>query len=159
VLATPGARLADTFDNVAAAVTAGLTAQRWAQQAPAARSQAAAQAARIAARVPERLSGVQIHGTGPGHAPHIVSISVLYVDAEVVQTRLDARGYAVGSGSACASRTGEPSHVLAAIGGLTSGNIRLGLPPDLPDAAVDGFIDALVDVVGEVRREMGTADL
>ena len=72
----------------------------------------------------------------PQDAPHILSVSVLYVDAEALQTRLDARGYAVGSGSACASRHGQPSHVLAAVGGFTGGNLRVGLSPDLPDEVV-----------------------
>ena len=64
---------------------------------------------------------------------------MLYVDAEAVQTALDARGYAVGSGSACASRSGQPPGVLAAIGGLTSGNLRIGTSPILGEEAVAGY--------------------
>ena len=96
--------------------------------APRAKEVAGSQIATIRRRLQDELSGVQIHGGEPDDLPHILSVSVLYVDAEAVQTALDARGYAVGSGSACASRSGQPSHVLAAIGGLTSGNLRIGLP-------------------------------
>lgn len=117
------------FDNVPAAVTAGLAGQRWVAAAPRAKEVAGSQIATIRRRLQDELSGVQIHGGEPDDLPHILSVSVLYVDAEAVQTALDARGYAVGSGSACASRSGQPSHVLAAIGGLTSGNLRIGLPP------------------------------
>jgi hypothetical protein len=42
---------------------------------------------------------------------------------------------------------------------LTSGNVRIGLPPDLPDAAVDGFVDTFVTLVRGIRDEMGTTDL
>jgi hypothetical protein len=49
--------------------------------------------------------------------------------------------------------------VLAAIGGLTSGNLRIGLPPDLGEEAVAGFVKAVVEVVTEVREQMGTQNL
>lgn len=147
------------FQNVAAAVVAALCAQRWHNGWRRAREAASEQIAMVREQVLARITGVEMHGGSPGDLPHILSISVLYVDAEAVQTRLDARGFAVGSGSACASRSGQPSHVLAAIGGLTSGNIRVGLPPDLGNDNIEGFIAALVEVVDEVRAEMGTQRL
>jgi len=147
------------FDNVPAAVAAGLAMERWQSAAPTDRITARRQVKRIVERIRAEVPDVQIHGGQHDDAPHILSISVLYIDAEALQTRLDAQGYAVGSGSACASRSGQPSHVLSAIGALTSGNVRLGLPPGLPEAAVEAFIDAFVAVVAQVRREMGTQDL
>ena len=143
-------------EDVPAAVVSGLTVQRWAQAAPAVRERVRGQVERIRDRVLAAVPDVEIHGGGPDVLPHILSLSVLYVDAEVLQTRLDALGFGVGSGSACASRSGQPSHVLAAIGGLSSGNVRLGLPPDLPDSAVDDFATAFVDTVAGIRAEMGT---
>ncbi len=149
----------NAFDNVPAAVVAGLAAERWAAQAPTARAATRAQAQRIAERVTAEIRGVEVRGATRSALPHILSISVLYVDAEAVQSRLDAHGFAVGSGSACASRSGQPSHVLAAVGGLTSGNLRIGLPPGLEDGVADLFVDTLVSVVAEVREQMGTQDL
>jgi cysteine desulfurase len=159
VVARTGRAPGSDFDNVPAAVTAGLAGHRWLSAAPRAAHVARSQSATIRRRLLAELSGVQIHGGQPEDLPHILSVSVLYVDAEAVQTALDARGYAVGSGSACASRSGQPSHVLAAIGGLTSGNLRIGLPPDLGDDVVDGFVRAVVEVVTEVREQMGTQNL
>lgn len=147
------------FDNVPAAVVAGLACQRWVAHATAARARARSQVQRIASRVRAEIADIEVHGGGQDDAPHILSLSVLYVDAEALQTRLDAMGYAVGSGSACASRTGQPSHVLAAIGALTSGNLRVGLTPDLPDEAVDGFVEAFCATVAEIREQMGTSGL
>jgi cysteine desulfurase len=146
------------FDNVPAAVTGVLCGQLWAQQAPDARDSVRRQVEMLRERL-SRLTGVELHGGGPDDLPHILSISVLYVDAEAVQTQLDALGFAVGSGSACASRSGEPSHVLAAIGGLTSGNLRIGLPPGLADRTIEEFADAVIDVVTAERSRMGTDDL
>ena len=147
------------FDNVPAAVVAGLACQRWASQCHEASRRTGAQTRRIVSRVVSEIPDVDIHGGAATDAPHILSLSVLYMDAEALQTRLDALGYAVGSGSACASLRGQPSHVLAAIGALTSGNVRLGLPPGLPDEAVDGFVDAFGAVVAQIRDEMGTSGL
>jgi cysteine desulfurase len=146
-------------ENVPAAAVAAATAHQWLAAAPAARETARRQIRALRERVEGGIRGIEIRGGGAGDAPHILSISVLYVDAEALQGRLDALGYGVGSGSACASRQGQPSHVLAAVGGFSGGNVRVGLPPDLPDDVVAGFGEALVRVVDEVRAEAGTQDL
>ena len=57
-----------------------------------------------------------------------MTFSCLYVDGEALVRELDRRGFAVASGSACTSSTLEPSHVLAAMGALTHGNVRVTLP-------------------------------
>ena len=44
------------------------------------------------------------------------------------------------SGSACTASTLEPSHVLAAMGALTHGNVRVSLTRDTTEADVDGFL-------------------
>ena len=145
--------------NVPAAAVAAAAAHLWLSVAPSARRSARHQIEALRERLESGIRGLEVRGGRPQDAPHILSVSVLYVDAEALQTRLDARGYAVGSGSACASRHGQPSHVLAAVGGFTGGNLRVGLSPDLPDEVVAGFGDALVEIVDEVRAEMGTSDL
>ena len=67
---------------------------------------------------------------------------------------LDRRGFAVGSGSACTSSTLEPSHVLAAMGVLTQGNVRLALPATTTAPDVEAFLDVLPGVVREVRAAL-----
>ena len=47
-----------------------------------------------------------------------------------------ASGFAVASGSACTASTLEPSHVLAAMGALTHGNVRVSLGRDTDPADV-----------------------
>ena len=68
--------------------------------------------------------------------PHLVAFSCLYVDGEALVTELDRRGFAVASGSACTASTLEPSHVLAAMGALTHGNVRVSLGRDTDAGAV-----------------------
>ncbi|WP_431837610.1 cysteine desulfurase family protein [Cellulomonas sp. Y8] len=111
--------------------------------------------ARVAAEVPE----VDVAGPAEGRLPHVLTFSCLYVDGEAVVTALDRAGFAVASGSACTSATEEPSHVLAAMGALTQGNVRLSLPVGATEADVDRFCAALPGVVAAIRRDAGLTDL
>ncbi|WP_282945029.1 cysteine desulfurase family protein [Cellulomonas endometrii] len=111
--------------------------------------------ARVAAEVPE----VDVVGPPTGRLPHVLTFSCLYVDGEAVVTALDRAGFAVASGSACTSATEQPSHVLAAMGALTGGSVRLSLPVGTSAADVERFCDVLPGVVVALRREAGLADL
>jgi len=62
------------------------------------------------------LPGVEIVAHGAPRAPHISSFLARGKRAESLALGLDLRGFAVGTGSACASGALEPSHVLAAMG-------------------------------------------
>ena len=96
--------------------------------------------------------------------PHVVTFSCLFVDGEALVHELDRRGFAVASGSACTASTLEPSHVLAAMGVLTHGNVRVTLPlagslPGRGAERADGvhaFCAALGDAVAAVRSQLGT---
>jgi len=61
------------------------------------------------------LDGVVIHGKDAQRAPHICNFSLLGKRAESVVLNLDLQGFAVGTGSACASGALHPSHVLEAM--------------------------------------------
>ncbi len=63
------------------------------------------------------------------------------------------RGLAVDSGSACTAMNLQPSHVLAAMGIETDGNIRVTLHAETTADEVDLLITALVDEVqSQLRR-------
>jgi cysteine desulfurase len=114
---------------------------------------------RIRAAVAATVPDVDVVGDPADRLPHIVTFSCLYVDGEALLTGLDRRGFAVSSGSSCTSSTLEPSHVLVAMGALTSGNVRVSLHRDTTAAEVDEFLAALPAVVAEVRAELGAAGL
>lgn len=91
--------------------------------------------------------------------PHILTFSCLYVDGEALLTELDRRGVAVGSGSACTSATLEPSHVLAAMGVLTQGNVRLTLGWSTTEEDVELLCAQLPGAVAAVRDALGAGGL
>jgi cysteine desulfurase len=61
------------------------------------------------------LDGIVIHGKDAQRAPHICNFSLPEKRAESVVLNLDLQGFAVGTGSACASGALHPSHVLEAM--------------------------------------------
>ena len=83
--------------------------------------------------------------------PHLLTFSCLYVDGESLVTELDRLGFAVASGSACTASSLEPSHVLAAMGALTHGNVRVSLSRDTTLADVDRLLAALPGVLARLR--------
>lgn len=104
-----------------------------------------------AAAVPD----VEVVGDPHDRLPHVVTFSCLDVDGEALLTELDRQGVAVGSGSACTSSTLEPSHVLAAMGVLTHGNVRVTLDRTTTADDVDRFLAVLPGAVARVRQALG----
>jgi cysteine desulfurase len=140
-------------------------AEAW-QQTEAARDHDAAEAFALVEQIrtaAARVADVEVVGDPVERLPHVVTFSALYADGEALVRELDRRGWAVGSGSACTASTLEPSHVLAAMGSLTHGNLRVTLPlADVaPDRAaqVEAFCSSIAEVVASVRAELGAQRL
>jgi cysteine desulfurase len=100
------------------------------------------------------IPDVEVVGDPVDRLPHLVTFSCLYVDGESLVTELDRVGFGVASGSACTASTLTPSHVLAAMGALTHGNVRLSLARDTTRDDVVAFLDALPGVVERLRAEV-----
>jgi cysteine desulfurase len=111
--------------------------------------------ARVAATVPD----VEVVGHPTDRLPHVVTFSCLYVDGEALLHALDREGFAVSSGSACTSDTLRPSHVLAAMGVLTHGNVRVSLHPGVSPEDVERFLTVLPRTVARLREEAGVDTL
>jgi cysteine desulfurase len=105
----------------------------------------------------------EVVGDPVDRLPHVVTFSSLYVDGEAVVGAFDEAGFAVASGSACTSSTLEPSHVLAAMGVLTHGNVRVTLPLPAVSPGVAGdvaaFTAAITPTIRAVRDQLGVGDL
>jgi cysteine desulfurase len=111
--------------------------------------------ARIRERVQATVPDVDVAGDAEERLPHLVTFSCLHVDGEALVTELDRRGFSVASGSACTASTLEPSHVLAAMGVLTHGNVRLSLGPETSEQDVERFLAELPEVVAQLRSRVG----
>lgn len=84
------------------------------------------------------------------YLPNIVNVLVSGLESQTLVLRLDALGFAVSGGSACASSSLEPSHVLRALG--ISGDdalseLRVSLGRDTTDADITAFLHAMPRVL------------
>jgi cysteine desulfurase len=101
----------------------------------------------IASAVPD----VDVAGDPNRRVPHLLTFSALYVDGEALTLELDKAGFAVSSGSACSASNEHPSHVLAAMGALTHGNVRIGVTRTTTEADVDRFLEVVPQIIAELR--------
>ncbi|MFM8351584.1 MAG: aminotransferase class V-fold PLP-dependent enzyme, partial [Actinomycetales bacterium] len=101
-----------------------------------------------------RIPDVVCVGDPVDRLPHVLTCSVLYANGEALVTELDRRGFAVASGSACVAEHERPSHVLAAMGAYTGGNIRISLPLGCTEQTVQEFLAALPEAIAAVREPL-----
>ena len=107
-----------------------------------------------------RIEGIRINGAqGMQAAPHIVSLSVPGVRAEVLLHALEDKGIYVSAGSACSSHTASGKQpgtaTLRAIGlppECLESTIRLSFSRDTTEAELHMTADALAELVPALRR-------
>ncbi|MBW2983920.1 cysteine desulfurase NifS [Candidatus Woesearchaeota archaeon] len=78
-----------------------------------------------------------------------------FIEGESLILRLDMKGIAASTGSACSTKSLEPSHVLTAIGlkhVQAHGSLRLSLGKDNTEAQVDYLLGVLPNIVKELRK-------
>jgi cysteine desulfurase len=162
----PGTELEHGRTDVEPVVALALAAAEAWRQTEADRGDQSASSSAIIRRLRAAVSDlpdVDVVGDPDDRLPHVLTFSLLYADGEALVIELDRRGFAIGSGSACTSSTLEPSHVLAAMGVLTHGNVRVTLPldPIAPtlDEDVSRFIAELPGAVATVRAQLGASEL
>lgn len=91
-----------------------------------------------------------VNGCNTQRLPHTTSISFPGVDRQALQLALDMRGIACSTGSACASGSSQPSHVLAAMGldeAQIKGGIRFSLSCETTSDEIDQVIEILSSIV------------
>jgi cysteine desulfurase len=143
-------------ENLPAIVGMGVAADLW-------RSEGAAETTRLArlrddliAGLLDRVPDTRLTGNrGAARLPHHASVVVRGVKADGVLMELDLRGIAASSGSACNLSTGEPSHVLRAIGCPREeyeGSLCFTLGRWTTAGEIDLVLDTLPGVVARLRR-------
>ncbi len=106
---------------------------------------------RVLSEIPKTILNGHPHLRSPQNA----NITFQYVEGESITLHLDMRGFAVSTGSACFSRSLQPSHVILGIGGdpeRAHGSLRITLGRFNTVEDVDAIADALVEVVTNLRK-------
>jgi cysteine desulfurase len=95
-------------------------------------------------------------GSQAPRLPHTTSLSFPGLDRQLLQLALDREGIACGTGSACASGSSQPSHVLQAMGlgkPIVQGAIRLSLSWETSEEQVLAGAERIIRVVRRLRSK------
>lgn len=137
-------------ENVAAIVGFGAAAELAQAELDARAEQARRLRDHLETGLRARPDAIVFGADAPQRLPNTLQFAIRGWDGEALLMALDRKGFAVSSGSACASGSGEPSHVLLAMGYdpvTAKGAIRVSLGKDNTSTDVDGFLAALAAIV------------
>ncbi|MDR1506962.1 MAG: cysteine desulfurase [Treponema sp.] len=104
------------------------------------------------------VPNIKINGHPEDVLPNTLNVSFPGAEGEAILLSLDLAGIEVSTGSACASGSLEPSHVLLAIGAgpeLAHGSIRFSLGLGISEADID-YVAAAVPPIIKRLRSMST---
>jgi cysteine desulfurase len=105
----------------------------------------------ITASVPD----IRVNGHPTEVLPNTLNVSFPGAEGEAILLSLDLEGIELSTGSACASGSLEPSHVLMATGvgpELAHGSIRFSMGRGTTEADVDYVIEKLAPIIRRLRR-------
>lgn len=101
------------------------------------------------------IHDVRVNGHPTEVLPNTIDLSFPGAEGEAILLSLDLEGIEVSTGSACASGSLEPSHVLMATGvgpELAHGSIRFSMGKYTTEADVDYVLEKLPPIIGRLRR-------
>ena len=105
----------------------------------------------IVAKIPDVVINTDIKYA----VPSVLSVSFNYIEGESLLLMLDMAQIAASAGSACATGSSEPSHVLSAIGATpiaAQGTLRFSLGKYNTQEDIDYVLDVLPKLVEKVRQ-------
>ena len=110
---------------------------------------------KIISGIQEKIPYVKLNGHPENRLPGNINFSFKYIEGESLLLWLDINEIAVSSGSACASGSLDPSHVLLAMGlnhETAHGSLRISLGEGNTEAEADKLLEILPDVVKRLRQ-------
>jgi cysteine desulfurase len=114
---------------------------------------------RLESRIVAELPEVVVHGDPAARLPHTSNLSFPGVDRQSLLIALDLAGICCSTGSACASGSSQPSHVLQAMG-LPEDQVASALRFSVGATTTDAEIDIAADrIIAAVRRLLGISPL
>ncbi len=148
-------RLRSGTENVPGIVGLGAALVLAAAELPVQGPRLAALRDRLAEGLLASMDDIVYLGHPTDRLPGNVCVSVRFIEGESMVLQLDGKGVAVASGSACASGSLEPSHVILGMGygaEEAHGSVRLTLGRENTQAEVDYFLEVFPPIVARLRE-------
>ena len=104
----------------------------------------------------DHIPGTQVNGSREHRIPNTSNLRFEGIDGEVLMLALDTAGICVSTGSACATGSLQPSHVLTAMGlspAQARGSIRFSCGWDNTESEGDRVLEAVRQAVARIRAE------
>jgi len=102
-----------------------------------------------------RIPDTEVNGSPDNRVPNTTNIGVHFIEGEALLLAMDKHGICASTGSACASGSLQPSHVLRAMGvPFTSihGSVRFSLSTYNTEEDVDYVLEVLPGIVEQLRE-------
>jgi len=109
----------------------------------------------------EKIPNIKINGHPVDVLPNTLNVSFPGAEGESILLSMDMQGIEASTGSACASGSLEPSHVLMATGvgpELAHGSIRFSLGWGITESDIDYIIEVLPPVIARLRAMSTLSD-
>ncbi len=103
----------------------------------------------------EKVPKTMLNGPLENRLPNNVNIAFLDVEGESLLLHLNEKGIYVSTGSACTSKTLDPSHVIIAMGipyGIAHSSIRFTLGRETSESDINYVLEVLPDIVKSLRN-------
>lgn len=110
---------------------------------------------RLEAGILATCPDVRVNGDREHRTPNTLNVSFEYIEGEAIAYRLSDLGICISTGSACASGSLDPSHVIRAMGvpfTAVHGSVRFSLSRYTTDAEIDYVLEKLPGVVIGLRE-------
>ena len=104
------------------------------------------------------IPGVRLNGSSIQRIPNNVNLSFKGAEGEAMVVALDLKGIAVSTGSACSSKTLEPSHVLRGLGlsdEEAHGSLRITLGRHTNQKEIEKLLKVLPLIIERLRKISG----
>lgn len=107
-------------------------------------------------RLLDEIPYTSLNGDPTHRLPNNVNVCFKYIEGETLLLLLNEKHIYASAGSACASGSLEPSHVLRAIGIAHEdayGSLRLTIGPETTIADVDEVVDLMKPIIAQLREQ------
>ena len=107
-------------------------------------------------RLLDEIPYTSLNGDPTHRLPNNVNVCFKYIEGETLLLLLNEKHIYASAGSACASGSLEPSHVLRAIGVAHEdayGSLRLTIGPETTIADVDEVVDLMKSIIAQLRKQ------